>query len=173
MLSPRGIAQAGAAGRRLAATDVAAVVVSPLQRAVQTAAIALPERTAAVDPRWAELDFGLLTGLTWDEVERRFPEAASAWRRDGVPSPPQGEAVADLRRRVAAAILDLAAGHGRGDVVVVTHGGPVRAAVGLARGLGIDGLWRVRAPHGGIRVVRLGSVLAGVREAAGAAGAVP
>lgn len=133
----------------------AAVVVSPLRRAAQTAAVAVPAVAAVVDPRWTELDFGLLSGLTWGEVEARHPEVAAAWRRDGAPTPPRGESTERLLARVAEAVLALAAAHPDADVVVVTHGGPIRATVGLARGLRVDELWRVRVRLGGVRAVRL------------------
>ena len=153
-LSPVGEAQARCAGDRLGRLRPAAVVASPLRRALETAAIALPGWRPEVDPRWAELDFGVLGGLTWAEAEARHPAVTAAWRRDRVPSPPGGEAPAALRDRVAAAIDDLVAAHPGEDVIVVSHGGPVRIAVAMARGLHLDQAWRVRVPLGGIRVVR-------------------
>jgi ribonuclease H / adenosylcobalamin/alpha-ribazole phosphatase len=153
-LSATGEAEARAARARLRGVTPVVVVASPLRRALETAAIAVPGALPQVDARWAELDFGALSGLTWREVEARFPAVAAAWRRDGLPTAPRVESVAALRARVAAAMLDLAGG-GNGDVVVVSHGGPVRTAVALARGLGDAELGQVRAPLGGIRVVRL------------------
>ena len=153
-LSAAGEADARAAGVRLRGVRPVAVVASPLRRALETAAIAVPGARPLVDARWAELDFGALSGLTWAEVEARFPAVAASWRRDGVPAATGGETVAALRARVAAAMLDLAAGRD-GDAVVVSHGGPVRMAIALARGLGDAELWRMRAPLGGVRVVRL------------------
>ncbi|MYG52066.1 MAG: histidine phosphatase family protein [Rhodospirillaceae bacterium] len=44
-------------------------------------------------------------------------------------APPNGESFADLRRRVAAAVGRLSAGHRGRDIVAVAHGGTIRAAL--------------------------------------------
>ena len=149
-----GRTQARRAGAVLRDRRFAAVVVSPLRRAQETAAIAVPHAELRVDRRLQELDWGAVTGLTWDEVETRHPDTAAAWLRDGWPTPPGGEHPQSLWRRVAAAVLDL---HGEGldgDVLLVCHGGVIRAALGAARGLGPGEAWRVRTPHARLRVQR-------------------
>jgi len=153
-LDERGRTQAVAAGVALRDRSLAAVLCSPLRRARETAALAVPGVPARVDERLRELDFGALTGLSWAEVEARHPDAAARWVERGWPMPPDGEDPRALWRRVAAAALDLHDSQRHGDVLVVCHGGVIRALLGAARGLGLDSAWRIRVPHGCIRVQR-------------------
>jgi len=151
-LDAHGREQATAAGRILQQRPLAAVICSPLRRARETAAHALPGITPRFDARLQELDWGDITGLTWTEVEQHHPAVAADWIRTGWPLPPNGEDPRTLWRRVAAALLDLHAENHDGDVLVVCHGGVIRAALGAARGLGLSDAWRVHTPHARLRV---------------------
>ena len=92
---------------------------SDLTRAVQTAEL-LGLGGAPTDPRWREIDIGDWAGHTLDELD---PAEVAAWQR-GELAPPNAETFADLQARVAEAVDEL-----RGeDVIVVAHGGCVRAA---------------------------------------------
>ena len=122
-----------AAAQRLAgdlATTLAPgtrIVTSPLRRAYATAA-AIADAAGiddiATDDRWREADFGTAEGLTFEELERLAPDLA---RRLA-----DGERAADLAARVTTAWRDLVTA---GDeVLVVSHAGPLRIALGLASG---------------------------------------
>src|SRR5260370_9880162 len=96
-LSANGTRQAQAAARRLATgAPIDAVVSSPLQRAVATAAIAARELglTAAIDDDLRETDFGDWDGSTLSEIQERWPTAAPAWRRDPRQAAPGGVRIA-------------------------------------------------------------------------------
>ena len=89
-LSAIGTRQAKAAAGRLASgAPIDAVVSSPLQRAVATAAIAAAELglTVVIDDDLRETDFGEWDGFTLAEIQQRWPAAAAAWRRDPDPDP--------------------------------------------------------------------------------------
>lgn len=113
-------------------------VVSPLSRTLSTAAI-LTDLAVDVDDRLAEASLG--------EWEGRTPDALGAdyarWRA-GALVPPGGETLADLMSRVADAAHDAAAHEG--PVLVVTHGGVVRAALAHFVGLTPDRIEPVAAP---------------------------
>ncbi len=113
------------------------IVTSPLRRAHATAA-AIADAAGiddiAIDDRWREADFGIAEGLTFEELERLAPdlarrladgETAIDWP-DGERADRPGEA------RVATAWRDLVTAGG--EVVVVSHAGPLRIALGLASG---------------------------------------
>lgn len=157
-LSPLGEAQARQAAAVLAHDGLEAVVTSPLRRARQTAATLAAELGLDPPTVWedlAERDVGDWTGLTRIEIEERWPGALDPPRSD----PPGGESSADFRRRVGGA-LDRALGRFAGRrVLVVAHGGVIRAveaASGVDRGP-IPNLvaWWVRGapgrPEGGER----------------------
>lgn len=164
-LSDEGRAQAGAAAAMLGDRP-ALVVSSPLRRALETAHLVAPRPAVEVDERLRELDFGPFTDLTWAQIAATMPEAAEAWRRDGTP-PPGGEPLADLWRRAAAAALDHLRRVPAGDVLLVCHGGVIRALLATARGLDIAESWRVHTVHGGLRSRRAtGATLTRWRHAA-------
>ena len=105
---------------------------SDLQRVAETAAPwqDLAAAGIEVDARLRERDFGKWSGLTWAEVEQREPGAHTRWRSGPDYATGGGETSEQLRRRVWAALCDLAGGED--PVIVFTHGGPVRAAVAAA-----------------------------------------
>lgn len=88
----------------------------------------------AVDNRLREMNFGDWEGRSWDDIGTA---AVNAWARDiARHRPPQGESVADLAARVGDWLVDALTpspidpgGRPRG-LVVVTHGGVIRALAG-------------------------------------------
>ena len=109
-----------------------AYVVSPLQRARQTAeimraALGLAPDDYRVDPRLREIGFGEWEGLTFREVRARAPEMLAARERDKWEFvPPGGESYAHVALRMREWYDALA-----GDTVVVAHGGTARALIGV------------------------------------------
>lgn len=140
-LTAEGRDAATAMAERIAATVPIGVriVASPSVRACDTAEIvaaALDGRSRPVvepDPRWAEVDVGAAEGLTFAEVEARFP--ALARQLVGAETEidwPAGETAAAFRDRIAAAwAAVIAAGR---PTIVVSHAGAIRLAIALATG---------------------------------------
>ncbi len=130
-LDELGERQAAAIGASLSSLAIRRVVSSPLRRARDTAdAIGRP---VEIDPRWIEVDYGVYDGLPLRDVP---PELWDSWERDREWTPDGGESMASLGRRVNAACDDLWTEAADGDVVVVSHVSPIKAAVGWA--LGVD-----------------------------------
>jgi broad specificity phosphatase PhoE len=137
-LSDTGRSQVAALAAELAAMlpRGTPIVTSPRRRAAETASeiAARLGSPLTVDDRWREVDFGAVEGLTWRELERDFPAlAARAGAGDLAIDWPGGETHASLIARVSDAWRSLE--RGDGDVIVVTHGGPIRAASAWTRGL--------------------------------------
>ncbi|MCL2447402.1 MAG: histidine phosphatase family protein, partial [Polyangiaceae bacterium] len=135
-LNANGYRQARAVGVASRALGVRAVVTSDLSRAYETGRVAAEQiglTVAYADPGLRERAFGPFEGLTRDECSRLHPAAWRAWVEEQ--RPPEGaEGRAALATRVIAAIgrAAQAAGAPDGAVLVVTHGGALRAAVGTA-----------------------------------------
>jgi alpha-ribazole phosphatase len=109
-------------------------VVTPLARTRQTAeaifAAGYPATSLAVEPGLLEQDIGSWHGLPHDDLPtllRRPPHPFWPMAADEIP--PGGESMTMVNQRVGAALERLAAAHAGGDVVIVTHGGAIRAAV--------------------------------------------
>jgi uncharacterized phosphatase len=122
-LNETGREQARATGRLLSRRTWDGIVASPLSRAFETARLiaaetGLGEPTAV--PDLVERNYGDAEGLTWEEIERRYPEGTRVPRRE------TREAVA---MRVIPALLRLAADHPGESLVVVSHGGAIRSVL--------------------------------------------
>lgn len=127
-LSPAGVAMARDASERLGPVDL--VVTSGLGRAVDTARLLAPGPPMTVVEGLAEHDVGEWSGLTRDQIRRRWPGVLEAFDGGRRPVPPGGESFADFERRVAAATgraLAAVAGSAARRVLMVTHAGVIRA----------------------------------------------
>ncbi|MBD0348367.1 MAG: histidine phosphatase family protein [Thermoleophilia bacterium] len=136
-LNAAGREQARDLAERLAGTRLDAVYASDLRRARETAEI-LAARLAmpvVVDPQLRELDFGSWEGWTVEELQERDPENVARWLETGEAVWERGETHADLARRVRTAVARLAEIHAGGQILLVAHGGPVRALLMEAEGL--------------------------------------
>lgn len=113
-LDEAGIAEVGRLADVLAGKHPTLVISSPLQRAVATAEAIGPAARAPVtiDVRLNDRDYGPMTGLRRDAVERQYGSVDSAPGVEPLP------AVADRARR---AFFELVAEHGPGPVVMVSH----------------------------------------------------
>jgi alpha-ribazole phosphatase len=117
-------------------------VTTPLKRTRQTAraliaAGAPPPAAEREEPAFLEQHFGQWQGLTHDELRARREGAWHRfWLAPARETPPGGESFADVVSRVGTAIRRIGAADAGRDIVVVAHGGSIRAA--LAHALGVD-----------------------------------
>lgn len=98
-----------------------------------------PATEAAVEAGLVEQDLGAWQGLAHADLPARLARPAHAfWPLSGEEEPPGGESMAAVIARVGAAMERLAEAHRGDDVVVVSHGGAIRAAVAHALGIAAD-----------------------------------
>lgn len=142
-LNDTGRAQARSLANELAAESLDAVYTSDLARASDTAAIVAEPHGVEIVALAAlrERHFGTWEGLTDGEILSRFPDARPGHWGDG-------EAAEEMSERVLATLRSIAAAHPGGTVLVVGHGGPLRAVL-LHCGAGRDG------PIGNCDVIRV------------------
>jgi alpha-ribazole phosphatase len=117
----------------------AAWVVTPLSRTQQTAAAiqraGYTPTQAAVEPGLIEQDLGQWQGLAHADLPARLSEPAHAfWPLGATETPPGGESMDHVVLRVGETLERLAADHSGRDVVAVSHGGAIRAALAHATG---------------------------------------
>ena len=136
-LTDRGREQAELLARRLTDVKLEAVYASDLRRAWETAqAVAAPRGLEVVRlPELREVDVGSWSGHTRDECAERFPEAFARWQHGGS-GWDDGESYEEMGARIVEAIRTIAAEHPDGAVLIVSHGGPIRAV--HAHALGVD-----------------------------------
>ena len=155
-LSPKGEAEARAAGEKLRGRKIDKVYTSVLKRAEDTVRLAL--ETAGIrdvpterDPALNERMYGDLQGLNKAEAAERFgAEQIHQWRRSYDIRPPGGESLADTAARVlpyweARILPDLRAGK---NLLVGAHGNSLRALVMHLDGLDHDQVLKLEIPTG-------------------------
>jgi phosphoserine phosphatase len=137
-LTERGRRHAEELSARLAHVPLDAVYASDLRRARETAAAVAKAHGLELEtlPELREVDVGSWSGLTREEAERRFPAGFRRWLEWDV-GWDDGETYDQLAERVLAAVRRLAARHPGGRILVVSHGGSVRALHAAARAVDI------------------------------------
>ncbi len=169
--------QAERLAHALGDADIDVLYSSDLARARQTAA-PLAERKglpARVDPRLRERGFGEFEGLSFKQIEQRWPDQAEAWRRrDPDFGARGGEVLRDFRERVLAAVTRLARSHRGQSIALVTHGGVLDLLYREATRVALDAprTWQVanasinRLLHSGEGLVLIGWADVGHLDAA-------
>jgi broad specificity phosphatase PhoE len=138
-LNPHGLEQADQLANWASSAGLAAIWVSPLLRARQTAAPSerVTGMTARIDSRLREIHFGKGEGLTSLELRQSLPEAFAAFQSDPVSHHlPGGEDPKDVAQRALECFAEIATMYPHGRILVVTHNTLIRAA--LCRLLGIQ-----------------------------------
>jgi len=128
-LSAQGLAQLSDLNRRLRGFSLSHIFSSDLERARQTAESVAHRRNLQVHSLVSlrELAFGSWEGLDWEQVVARNSAFAQQWL-DLNPSlaAPEGEEFEDFRKRIHAAMEQIATQVKNGCAVVVTHAGVIR-----------------------------------------------
>jgi broad specificity phosphatase PhoE len=137
-------------------TDVREVWVSPLARARETAALAMPDRPIIVKHSFIELDYGTLEGqsaaLMAGEGWRALESAHDARFGDG-------ESLAAVDERVRAELQQLFEDdssllHSSHEhLAIVSHVSPIKSAVAWALGVPGTIAWRMRLENGSLTMV--------------------
>jgi broad specificity phosphatase PhoE len=144
-LTKLGREQAVALAERLGDTELEAVYSSDLERARETAEIVARSKGLRVEttPDLREVDVGSWSGLTRAEAEGRFPDAYARWLQGGE-GWDDGETYEQMRQRVVGAIVRIAGQHPNGRVLVVAHGGSIRAVHAAALGVDVHAYRRIQ-----------------------------
>jgi len=128
-LNGKGILQAEFLARRLAQRrKIKAIYTSPLIRAKSTAEIiSAVLKIEVIDaPALQEVDFGEWEGLTLEEIRAGWGDALELWY-EGKTLPPGGEGIFAMQRRVVECVEAIANKHIGEEILLVAHGGPIRA----------------------------------------------
>lgn len=124
-----------------------AVFSSPLQRCVKLAH-ALVSDHIVHDERLKELHFGDWEMRAWDDIPR---DAFDHWAHNYAElAPPNGETFSQLQQRGVAFVEEIMQLHPSGHVLVVTHGGMVRAMLAHVLNMQLKGLFRFSVDYGSV-----------------------
>lgn len=130
-----------------------AIYTSPLQRCQRLArvlhsALDCEAEEVRPDDRLKELHFGDWEMVPWDAIPR---EEFDRWANDYANlAPPNGETFSQMHARAKGFLEDVCAhSYGR-SLLVVTHGGLIRALIAEALGLPLKRLFRFAIDHGSV-----------------------
>ena len=155
-LSEGGRQQSRAVARRLAYALINVAYSSDLRRAIETARIVLGERGVPLHttPQLREYHKGVFEGLTAEDTKARYPELYDASPvKDLDFAPPGGESTRQVSARLAAFVADLKKRHQDETLLVVGHGGSLRAAIVALLDLPLEANWRFVMANCSISVI--------------------
>jgi broad specificity phosphatase PhoE len=156
-LDDRGFVDAAGAARALADVKLAAVYTSPLLRTRQTAEFVAGPSSARVieEPDLIDLDHGRWEALTAEEAAALDPAAFDRFRSDPRNAePPSGERMADVERRVLAALTRIGRRHDGSAVAAVSHEIPIRLVIANLAGIDGSAFWAFALPTGAVTELR-------------------
>ena len=144
-LTDLGRRQAAELAARLKETELDTIYSSDLRRARETAEIVARSKGLEVHatPDLREVDVGSWSGLTRAEAEAQFPEGYARWLGGGE-GWKDGETYEQMSERVVPAVQRIAALHDDRRVLVVAHGGSIRAVHAAALGLDVHSYRRIQ-----------------------------
>ena len=92
-----------------------------------------PEAPLTVEPRFAEQHLGQWQGLSHEAITAMLRDPPHPfWPHGAFERPPGGESLEDVVARIGPALEEMTQAHAGGDVVIVAHGGSIRAAIAHA-----------------------------------------
>ncbi|MGB9792453.1 MAG: alpha-ribazole phosphatase [Thermacetogeniaceae bacterium] len=155
-LSETGRKQAYALAKRLANENIDAIYASDLRRALETASIlAVPHKLPVQAlPELREINFGVWEGLTFEEIKTKYQDLAERWHN--LPATvriPGGETFEEVKERAYNTILKLVQKHDPGTIIVVTHGGTIRAIICALLGIDLNHAFRIRQDNGSLNII--------------------
>jgi broad specificity phosphatase PhoE len=157
-LNAEGERQMRRLAERLAALPIAAIYSSPLQRALDSAALLANALSLGVREaqELREVNFGRWTDRAIDELADD-----EAWRayhaQRATARIPEGELLAEVQARALAGLARIAAQHAGERVVAVTHAELIRTLVVACLGCGLDATLRLAIAPASITELALGA----------------
>jgi ribonuclease H / adenosylcobalamin/alpha-ribazole phosphatase len=81
--------------------------------------------------------------LIYNEIQERYPQELSEWENDLIEvSPPGGETLQQLVRRIDPFLRNIAESNSKKNILLVAHGGPLQVLVSLALGMSPRTYWQ-------------------------------
>jgi broad specificity phosphatase PhoE len=156
-LNAAGEAEALRLAERFRPERIAAVYSSPLERATQTAApiAAALGLSVDTDEEINELDLGDWTGAAFGDLsEKQDWQWWNAAR--GQHRPPGGETMLEVQVRISRWLEVVRRRFPEGEVVAVSHGDVIKAALAFVLGLSLDHHDRLEVDPGSINMIQTG-----------------
>ncbi|MEQ1767436.1 MAG: alpha-ribazole phosphatase [Methylotenera sp.] len=140
---------------KLATFQFDAIYASPLKRCHQLAqalcidkTLGYPSENIKLDERLRELHFGDWEMHAWDAIPR---DIFDVWANDYANlAPPNGETFSQLHARAKRFVEDVSSHYHGKSILVVTHGGLIRALVAEVLNMPLKRLFRINIDHASV-----------------------
>jgi len=155
-LNNNGECQAKALSLFLSKERIDAIYSSALTRTIQTARIVAEPHGLKVSkiPELNEVDFGEWDGLTYFEIKDKYSNLADDWlNKTSEIQIPGGESWENFKTRVLSGLREILNENENKNILVVSHGGPIKAIISEVLGLSLTSFWKIRQDRGALNVV--------------------
>lgn len=156
-LSPEGVKQAKRLAERFADFKLDMIYASDLQRAAKTADIVAKQHRINIntEARLREANFGVWEGLTFNEIKKQDGEKLDTWLEDPVTvHPPEGETFEEVQKRAKEGLNEIKNEHEDEQILVVAHGGTIRALLVDLLGMSLSNFWRIQQDNTSVNLVK-------------------
>ena len=155
-LSSIGAAQARSLGERLSGLSIDAAYSSDLKRTSETAKLALGARDIVLNetPLLREYHKGEFEGMTLSEIKCQFPDEYPKYLEKNLDYAPKGgESTRAVSARMDQIIGEIKSKHLDQTVLIVSHGGVLRAAMVSLLGMPLEGNWSFMFGNCGLTII--------------------
>ncbi|MCX5678281.1 MAG: histidine phosphatase family protein [Candidatus Omnitrophica bacterium] len=129
-LDDTGLAQAEKLKKRLSLEEIDKVYASDSCRALNFASIIFDRKPIVKMRELREMNFGVLEGMTYEEILRKYPKVYDEWLSDiHSANIPEGESMQSMKERVLGAFNKITSANRGKILAIVTHAGPIRVIV--------------------------------------------
>lgn len=140
-LSRQGRSQAQKLHTRLRPVRFDTIYVSDKKRAIQTAQIIFKGERLITMAGLKELNFGVLEGLRYREIIKKYPEAYTCWLKNPFKNAiPKAESLNSFKERVMRTMQTIVRRNSGKNIAIVCHGGVI--SIFMAALLQSDDFWR-------------------------------
>ncbi|MEO5357922.1 MAG: histidine phosphatase family protein [Nitrospirae bacterium YQR-1] len=143
---------------RSAQTTIEAVYSSDLSRCVKTAELVggFFNLNPVPVPEFRERNFGLWEGMTFEEIDKKYPDDFANWAKNPLKfSPAGGESTEDVTRRTMPALKKLVKLHLNKTIVIVAHGGANRVILCNLLKIPLRHIFRIEQDFACVNVVEI------------------
>jgi probable phosphoglycerate mutase len=137
------------------ADGIDVVIASPVRRTHESAEIlgARLGRPVLTEEGLAEMEFGAWDGLTFAEIQDRYPDELDRWLGSLDEAPGGGESFRVLEKRVLASLERLLSEYAGRTVLAVSHVTPIKVLVAHALGAPLDSVYRMELAPASVSVL--------------------
>lgn len=137
-------------------SKLAAVYCSDLCRAIRSAEIIAEPHSInpIISPFLRERNFGIWEGLSFAEIEEKYPKEFEAWAGNPLKfSPMGGESTLKVRERVIEALEEIIGNYKDEHIAIVAHGGVNRVILCHVMGIPLENIFRIEQDCSALNII--------------------